>query len=92
MWNARKWLAMRSAFRAVFWKGQWFDSDKHLTAQAERTLIELRYFCRGDQSTFDADPRVHAMLEGRREVWLKIVAMLNLSDEQLLKMKESEDE
>jgi hypothetical protein len=35
-------------------------------------LEDLAKFCRADQSCFDADPRIHAVLEGRREVWLRI--------------------
>ncbi len=33
---------------------------------------DLARFCRADASCFDADPRVHAAFEGRREVWLRI--------------------
>lgn len=46
-------------------------------------MIDLAKFCYADRSTFDADPRIHAALEGRREVWLRIQHHLNLSSEQL---------
>ncbi len=44
---------------------------------------DLAKFCRADESCFDADPRVHAALEGRREVWLRINDFLTLSPEEL---------
>lgn len=47
-------------------------------------LKDLAKFCRATESTFHPDPRVHAMLEGRKEVWLRISKHLNLSTEQLM--------
>ena len=35
-------------------------------------LSELAHFCRAFETCFHADPRIHAALEGRREVWLRI--------------------
>lgn len=52
-------------------------------AFAEEVLLDLARFCRAEQSTFHADARVHAVLEGRREVWLRIQEHLKLSDDQL---------
>ena len=49
----------------------------------EVALRDLAKFCRADASCFDPDPRVHAALEGRREVWLRINDFLTLSPEQL---------
>lgn len=50
---------------------------------ARRVLADLAKFCRANESTFDEDHRVHAVLEGRREVWLRISQHLNLSPEEL---------
>lgn len=50
---------------------------------AREVLKDLARFCRAHESTFDADPRVHAGMEGRREVWLRIEHHLKLSPEQL---------
>lgn len=47
-------------------------------------LMDLARFCRAHESTFAADPRVAANLDGRREVWLRITNYLGLSEEQLL--------
>lgn len=48
---------------------------------------DLREFCRSEESTFHADARVHAALEGRREVWLRIQQHLTLSLEDLILTK-----
>jgi hypothetical protein len=53
---------------------------------ANLVLKDLARFCRANQSTFHADPRVHAVLEGRREVFLRIVQHLNLSAEELMQL------
>lgn len=48
-------------------------------------LKDLARFCRALDSTFHKDPRAHAILEGRREVWLRIQKHLKLDQEQFLK-------
>lgn len=50
---------------------------------AEEVLHDLAKFCRANESTFNPDERVHAVLEGRREVWLRIQQHLKLTDDQL---------
>ena len=52
----------------------------------EAVLVDLAKFCRAGASTFDPDPRIHAVLEGRREVWLRIQNHLNLTPDQLYKV------
>ena len=42
-------------------------------------LADFAQFCHATTSTFSADPYVHALREGRREVWLRIQKYLNLS-------------
>jgi hypothetical protein len=51
--------------------------------RAEVVLKDLARFCRAHESTFVADPRAHAVAEGRREVWLRIQNHLRLSPDQL---------
>lgn len=58
---------------------------------AERVLYDLAKFCRANETCFHADPRVHAVLEGRREVWNRIQHHLQLSDEQLWKLYSRKD-
>jgi hypothetical protein len=49
----------------------------------ERVLIDLARFCRANASTFAPDPRAEGILQGRREVWLRISQHLNLSEDEL---------
>ena len=50
---------------------------------AQAVLADLAKFCRADQSTFHVDPRASAVLEGRREVWLRIQTYLNLTPDEI---------
>jgi len=54
-----------------------------LNPVGERVLQDLAKFCRATESTFHPDPRMSAILEGRREVWLRIQHHLQLTDDQL---------
>lgn len=49
----------------------------------EKVLNDLARFCRANDTTFDIDPRMHAALEGRREVYLRIMAHLKNNVEDL---------
>lgn len=49
---------------------------------AKRVLSDLARFCRANDTTFNPDPRVHAVLEGRREVWLRIQQHMKMSPEE----------
>lgn len=53
------------------------------TPAGARVLVDLAKFCRADDSCFHEDPRLHAVLEGRREVWLRIQKHLNLTPDAL---------
>lgn len=48
-------------------------------------LADLVKFCRAEETTFHADPRVAAMLDGRREVYLHIQKYLTWPIERLFK-------
>lgn len=50
---------------------------------AELVLRDLAKFCRSEKTTFDPDPRVSALLQGRHEVWLRLQQHLRLSPERL---------
>jgi hypothetical protein len=65
----------------------------HKNVFTHDVLKDLARFCRAHDSTFHKDPRIHAMLEGRREVWLRIQEMLQLDMEEIYslhKIKELE--
>lgn len=61
-----------------------FDKE---SPTARAVLSDLAKFCRASESTFDIDPRVHALREGRREVWLRITENLDLSSQDLWELK-----
>lgn len=73
--KAKQYLfARQTAYRAVF------PMD---APQVEKVLKDLAAFCRANQTTFNPDPRANAVLEGRREVWLRIQHHLKLTQEQI---------
>ena len=49
-------------------------------------LTDLARFCRAGKSTFDPDPRVHALLEGRKEVFIRIADHLGMNEHELFRM------
>ena len=88
-----KFFNLRQRFRALFWDGNRGKDDGNVAA----VLGDLREFCRADSScvVIGKDGRVDthatAVAEGRREVYLRIIQTLNLSDATLNKMKEQEN-
>jgi hypothetical protein len=52
----------------------------------KETLKDIAKFCRANESTWHPDARVHAVLEGRREVFLRILNHLRLNEDQLMEM------
>lgn len=53
---------------------------------AEEVLADLISFCRAHETTFHPDARVSALLEGRREVLLRILDHCNLTSEDLFEI------
>lgn len=72
----------------VFAYNRVFDRDNKYTIQV---LTDLARFCRAHDSTFHPDARVHAALEGRREVWLRIQEYLGLSTDEILELHRIKD-
>jgi hypothetical protein len=91
MSNYLRFWNLRNAYRAVF------RTESTLPAHTKPVLDDLREFCRADTSCVVVakdgriDTHATAVAEGRREVWLRIIQTLNLSDETLMKMKENEN-
>lgn len=50
------------------------------------TLADFAKFCHAGTSTFHTDPRISALLEGRREAYLHVVQNLSLNPEELFKL------
>lgn len=57
-----------------------FDTE---TVAGVKVLEDLSKYCRAHETTFLPDERASAVLEGRRDVWLRIQQHLQLTDEQL---------
>ena len=84
----RRLRRRRGAYRALFGP----NPEGLLTPEQEIVLADLKRFCHADSSCFDVDPRAHAMREGRREVWLRIQAFLQLTDRQIAGITEPDDD
>jgi hypothetical protein len=54
------------------------------SVNGQNVLIDLAKFCRANETcVIPNDAVLTSILEGRREVWLRIANHINLSDEQL---------
>lgn len=60
-----------------FFSGTGTSSDKRVV------MADLRRFCRGGQTAWAADPREHALLTGRQEVYQRIVDHTELAFDDL---------
>jgi hypothetical protein len=60
---------------------QWVFNEEDQFAKA--VLKDLALFCRENKSCFHVDSRMHAVLEGRREVMLRIREHCNLDFKEL---------
>lgn len=56
-------------------------------ADGKIVLADLIAFCFGRRSTFDANDRVHARNEGRRDVLMRIEEFTNLSLEEIYALR-----
>jgi len=55
------------------------------TKAGQEVLKDIAWFCRATKSTFHEDPRAHALMTGRHEVWLRIMKNLNMNSADFLK-------
>jgi hypothetical protein len=75
-----------------------FLGEDGLNADGQTVLADLAKFCRANSSTAvvspisrSVDPIATAMAEGRREVWLRIMAHLHLEDRVVINLNEEEN-
>jgi hypothetical protein len=68
--------ARQSAYIRVF-------SDHAITGDGAVVLADLRRFCRGGQTPWSDDQRVHALLTGRHEVYTRITQHMGMSFDDL---------
>jgi hypothetical protein len=59
---------------------------------AQVVLADLATFCRAGKTTFEPDERLTAVLEGRRQVWLRINQHLKLDEETLWRLYDGRPE
>lgn len=64
-----------------------FRPEGKMTPAAAKVLDDLADFCGADTSTYHDDPRRHAMMEGRRQVYLHIRSRLRLDGEKLAALR-----
>lgn len=64
-----------------------FDSDS-----GQRVLKDLYRFCRMDQPTFAQDPCLTAFNEGCRRVFLRILGIMRLTDEDIIRLSQEVDD
>lgn len=81
-------LKRRNAYRRIFLNG-----EGGLSQDAELVLRDLAKFCRWGQSTTVVSPNTQQtdvpasfQAEGRREVYLRILSNLHVSDADLIRM------
>lgn len=61
--------------------------------EGRKVLADLRRFCRASVPTADVNNvQTTYLLEGRREVWCRIQAHLQLTDEDVIQLVEDNDE
>jgi hypothetical protein len=89
----RRILNRKHAYRSVF-----LDADGNVNRNAEIVLADLRKFCRATSTTVmvspvskSIDPLAMAMAEGRREVWLRLIAHLHIDEKQVFNLEEPND-
>jgi hypothetical protein len=75
-----------------------FLGEDGLNADGEIVLADLAKFCRANSSTAmvspvsrSVDPIAMAMAEGRREVWLRIMAHLHVDERVVFNLNEEDN-
>lgn len=73
----QEWLRSRRAAYVRVFAGKSIDGDITIV------LNDLKRFCRGAETPWHADPRIHALLTGRFEVYTRISQHLHMSFDEL---------
>ncbi len=76
-----------------------FLGEDGLTGDGQVVLADLAKFCRANSSTAvvspisrSVDPIASAMAEGRREVWLRLMAHLHIDERVVLNLNEEDQD
>ncbi len=91
-------LLARIRKRKYAYRRMFLAESGQLSPDGEIVLADLKKFCRATASTVvvspvsrSVDPIATAMAEGRREVWLRIMAHLHLEDRAAINLEEKEE-
>lgn len=76
--KARLIIETRQRAYTRWWKGKAMADDAKIVAE------DLRRFCRGDETAFDTNDRIHCLLTGRQEVWQRIKDYTTLTVDEIL--------
>ncbi len=77
---------LKDKLRSIFSTRQQCYRQTFRGPVADEVLRDLARFCRANTSTFHEDERLHALAEGRREVWLRIQSHLKLTPDELWRL------
>ena len=81
-------MASKSIKRKVLRRHDKYMSVFRDNLAGESVLADLKRFCYYDKEIFDTDAQKAAYLMGRRSVFLRILGLLDLTPEQISKLKE----
>lgn len=82
---------LRDKLRQLIGARQYNYQKTFRSPTGEVVLRDLARFCRANVSTFHEDARLHAVAEGRREVWLRLQSHLQLTPDELWRLTSGED-
>lgn len=84
--NIKQFLRKKEwAFRSIFSK-----ENGELNEAAKIALADLRLFCNGTKSNFSVDALEMARMEGRREVFMRIMTFLNYDYSKVYDLEEDQ--
>lgn len=70
------------------WRHIMRGDNGELHEASKIALADLRVFCNGTRSNFDADAMQMARMEGRREVFMRVMNFLNYDYSKILELEE----
>ena len=92
-------LLARIRKRKYAYRRMFLGENGQLSADGQAVLADLAKFCKANQSTAvvspisrTVDPIASALAEGRRKVWLRIMAHLHIEDRVIFNLNEDQND
>jgi hypothetical protein len=92
-------LLARIRKRKYAYRRMFLGENGQKSADGQAVLADLAKFCKANQSTAvvspisrTVDPIASALAEGRREVWLRIMAHLHIEDRVIFNLNEDQND